>query len=86
VDERAADEVEAGADEDLVVVAGGGLVADGGVDDGDAAVGLLLHLFVVQAKLAQKVDTADLEPDQVVGVVDHAHLVGFGVAHAESAF
>ena len=33
---------------------------------------------------AQQIGPADLEPDEVVGVVDHAHLVGFGVAHAHA--
>jgi hypothetical protein len=70
-------------DEDLVVVARGGLVAQLHVDDGDVAVVLLLHVAIAEAERAQQLDAADLEPDDEVRVVDHAHLVGLGVAHAE---
>ena len=41
-----------------------------------------LHLAIAPARLAQQVGAADLEPHEVVRVVDDAHLVGFGVAHA----
>src|ERR1035441_3829919 len=30
---------------------------------------------------AQQLHTAQLKPDQVVGIVDNAHLIGFGIAH-----
>src|SRR4029079_5831762 len=42
------------------------------------------HLAIVPARFAQQVGTPDFEPDEVVGVIDDAHLVGFGVAHADS--
>ena len=35
------------------------------------------------SRAPQPVGAAHLEPDQVVGVVDDAHLVGLGVAHAD---
>ena len=44
---------------------------------------VVFHLAVGPAGLAQPVGAANLEPDQIVRVVDHAHLVGFGVAHAD---
>ena len=40
------------------------------------------HLAIAPAGVAQQIGAADLEPDEVVRVVDDAHLVGFGVAHA----
>ena len=40
------------------------------------------HLAIGPARVAEQVGAADLEPDEVVRVVDDAHLVGFGVAHA----
>ncbi len=82
----AADAGDAGADEELVVVAGGGFVAAGGFDDGDAGLLLALHGFVVEAELAHEFGAADLEPYEVVGVVDDAHLVGFGVANPYFCF
>jgi hypothetical protein len=43
-----------------------------------------LHLLVVEAYLAQKLDPADLEPNEEVGIVDDPHLVGFGITHTDS--
>src|SRR5690349_20533956 len=47
------------------------------------AVVLLFHLAVFKAQLPQQLYPADLKPYDKVGVVDHAHLVGLGVAHAQ---
>src|SRR6184192_759488 len=65
-----------------IVVAGSGPVtdADGGNGEEDA---LLLELFVGQPRLAHQLGAGAIEPDQVVGVVDHAHLVGFGIVDAQ---
>ena len=41
------------------------------------------QLAVGKAKRAQQFDAADLKPDQIVGIVDNAHLVGFSIAHAD---
>src|SRR6266704_1713851 len=65
-----------------VVVAGGGAVAD--VDFGDGEVdALLLELLVGQPRLAHQLGAGAVEPDEVVGVVDHAHLVGLGIIDAQ---
>src|SRR6266513_81014 len=65
-----------------VVVAGGGAVAD--VDFGDGEVdALLLELLVGQPRLAHQLGAGAIEPDQIVGVVDHAHLVGLGIVDAQ---
>ena len=41
---------------------------------------VFLHLAVGPAERPQQVGTRHLEPDEVVGIVDDAHLIGFGVA------
>src|SRR2546427_6476510 len=70
------------ADPHQVVVAGGGAVAD--VDLGDGEVdALLLELLVGQPRLAHQLGPGPVEPDEIVGVVDHAHLVGFGIIDAQ---
>src|SRR5207249_2374655 len=70
------------ADPHQVVVAGGGAVAD--VDFGDGEVdALLLELLVGKPRLAHQLGAGAVEPDEVVGVVDHAHLVGLGIIDAE---
>ena len=52
------------------------------VGDYDVAIVLRFHALVLDAERAHQFHAADLEPDQIVRVVDDAHLVGFGVAHA----
>ncbi len=47
---------------------------------------LALHGFVVEAEAAHELGAANLKPYEVVGVVDDAHLVGFGVANPYSCF
>ena len=44
-----------------------------------------LHVAIGKSQLAHKVDASDFEPDEVIGVVDHTHLVGFRVAHTQAA-
>ena len=83
LDDRGAEAGDAGFDCDEVVVAGRRFVAAGGFDDGEMAVVLEFHLFVLEAELAEELDASNFAPDEVVGVVGDAHLVGFGVADAE---
>src|SRR5690606_35416353 len=42
-----------------------------------------LKLGVRDTGLAHRFGTADLEEDDVVAVIDHAHLVGLGVAYSD---
>src|ERR1700677_1026749 len=46
----------------------------------DAAT-LALHLLVVEPHAANQLHSADLEPDEVVRVIHHAHLIGLSVSH-----
>src|SRR5260370_370160 len=52
------------------------------VGNHDVAVVLSFHAFVLDTERANQLDAADLEPDQIICVVDHAHLVRLRVAHA----
>jgi len=74
---------DAGADSEEFVVTGGMMIAAVGVGDNHVGVVLKLHLLVVEAEGAHELDAADLKPDEEVGVVNNAHLIGFGVAHAD---
>ena len=51
------------------------------VGDDDVAVVFGFHLFVFKAEGAHQFHTANLKPDQVVGVINHPHLVGLGITH-----
>ena len=73
----------AGLDENDVVVARGGAIAATGLDDRENALMLHFERLVAEAEGAENFNAAQLEPDQVVGVVDDAHLIGFRVAHAD---
>jgi hypothetical protein len=66
---------------DLVVVAGRLAVLTMGFDDreGDAVV---LDLAICPPTVSQPFGPSDFEPDQVIGVVDHSHLVGLCVPDA----
>src|ERR1035437_1904940 len=44
------------------------------------------HVAVVEAEGFAEFHPAHFHPNQVIRVVDHAHLVGFGVANAQAAF
>ena len=74
---------DAGADGEEFVVTSGMVVAAVDVGDDDVGVVLEFHLFVVEAEGAHEFDAADFEPDEEVGVVNNAHLIGFGVADAD---
>lgn len=43
-----------------------------------------LHIPVANARGAAEFGPSDLHPDEVIRIVDHAHLVGFGIPHAEA--
>src|SRR5882724_8479473 len=74
---------DAGADDQEFVVAGGMMIAAVDVGDDDEGVVLSFHQFVIKAEGAHQLDAADLEPNQVVRVIHHAHLVGLSVAHTD---
>ena len=51
------------------------------LDDGQLKA-RVFHLAIGPAELSQQIRPAHLEPDEVVGVVHHAHLVGLRITHA----
>ena len=44
------------------------------------------QVAIAESRGAAVFDAAHLHPHQVIGVVDDAHLVGFGVAHPQARF
>jgi len=75
-----------GADDHFFVVDGGRAVAAVGFGYDQQDPVFLLHIPISQTSGAPVFDSADFHPDEVVGVVDDAHLVGFGVADADAGF
>src|SRR5216683_4739116 len=63
------------------VIARGGVVAAAHVGDDDVAVVVDFHALVFDAQRAHQLHAPDFKPDQVIRVIDHAHLVGLRVTH-----
>lgn len=70
------------ADADLVIVTNGSAVSDLQVGDHQAGAARL-QLAIAEPGLAQMLRTGDVQPDDVPGVVHHAHLIGFRVVHPD---
>ena len=54
------------------------------IGDDDLAIVFKFHTLVFDTKSSHQLDAADFEPDEVVRVIDDAHLVGFDVTHAHT--
>src|SRR5579862_5306551 len=74
------------AHDDLVIIVHRSTIAALRVDDRDTAVVFALHVFIAEAKLAKKFYAAYFEPDEMIRVIDDAHLVGFSIADADASF
>ncbi len=73
---------DAGANGYGVVVLGGAFVLHADVEDGEhEAAGF--DLLVGEAVFAEELGAADFQPRQVVGVIDDAHHVSFGVTYLD---
>src|SRR5688572_10875611 len=73
-----------GPDLDLVIIAGRMPILAVGLDDGkgDAS---LFHFAVVPSSLSQPFRSPDFEPDEVIGVIDDAHLIRVRVTHSNAS-
>src|SRR6185436_1203015 len=82
---RLADIFQMRANDNLIIVTGRQFVAAAGIDYGNEASVMLFHVAIRKPQLAQQFDPSNFKPDEVVGMVNHAHLIGFSVAHSQSA-
>src|SRR5689334_8237861 len=71
--------------EDVVVVASGSDIAAVRLGDSDECLLFAFQLAIAEAAVAAIIGAADLHPHEIVRIVDHAHLIGFGVANTKSA-
>src|SRR6266852_8716158 len=53
-----------------------------GISDHDMAVVLNFHALVFDSQRANQLDAPNLEPDQIVRVINHAHLIRLGITHS----
>src|SRR3982074_630112 len=73
------------AHDDFIVITRRSLVAAARIDDGDAAAIFCLHVTIRKTELPQQFHPADFKPNEVIGMIDDAHLVGFRVAHPNTS-
>jgi|GEM_PF-15010 len=66
-----------------VVIAGGGHISDMGFHDREQ-IALLLEPGVGRPRSPHQITPEHLEPDQIAGVIGHAHLVGLGIPDPET--
>ncbi len=85
-DGAAAQFEQSGADQNLVIVPGGLAVGGPHLGHREERVVVNLHVAVVESIITTELDPADLEPDEVVGMVDDAGLIGLGIADAGGDF
>src|SRR5437879_1214346 len=74
------------AHNDLVIVTGRSLVPAARVDHRNEAVVVLFHVLVRETQLPEQFHSPDFEPDEMIGMIDHSHLIGLGIAHPHTAF
>src|SRR6266478_6188801 len=73
------------AHDDLVVISRRRLVAAACVHHGNEAFVIPLHVAVSKSQLTHQFHASDFKPDEVIGMIDHSHLIGLGVAHPQPA-
>src|SRR5579859_3419705 len=74
------------AHQNLVIIVYRGAITATGIDHRDEAIVLALHLFIAEAELAEEFDPSHFKPNEVIGVIHNAHLIGFSVADADASF
>src|SRR5262249_31593521 len=86
LNERPANKLDSRTYENLVIVTRRRLEAATDFSHCYVAIIFLLHQAIFKAELAEQLDSSDLEPDNVIRVINHTHLVRFRVAHADMGF
>ncbi len=66
-----------------VIIAGGRLKLQGGIEDRKINTPIGFPLPVLVSKRPEKVGTSDFKPTKIVRVVDHSHLIRFGIGNNE---
>src|SRR5690349_18600498 len=74
------------ADDQLVVIISWSFVAAVGLGHDQKRALALFHVAIRETARATVVGSAYFEPDQIVGIINDAHLVCFGVTHTQHRF
>src|SRR2546426_539123 len=71
--------------ENLIIVSGRCQITAIRFRHGQIRVLFALQVPIAESAVAAEVGAAHFHPDEIIGVIDHAHLIGFGVTDTESA-
>ncbi|MDX6709154.1 MAG: hypothetical protein QOH96_170 [Blastocatellia bacterium] len=72
--------------QELIVIIRRSFVTTIAFRDDQECVIVFFHFAVRKAASAAKLGAADLEPDKIIGMVNDAHLVCFGISYADYCF
>src|SRR5262245_18992699 len=84
-DHSAANAREDGFDYDFIVVECRREIPAIGFRNSQERLFFAFHLAIAEPTFAAEIAAAHLHPNQIVRVVDHSHLIGFGITHADAA-
>jgi len=85
LDDAALDPAEFGFDDDFVVIASGSEIPAIRLCYCEEGLFLPFEIPVAEAAFPAEIAAAGLHPDEIVCVIDHSHLIGFGVSHTDPA-
>lgn len=75
---------DARRDDQIVFIAGRRQIPAISFGDYHIQSGLLLHIAIRESAVNAELAAADFKPDQVIGVIGDAHLVGFSVSDLDT--
>lgn len=70
--------------QDFVIVTGRGEKTALRFDDGKQNSLRVLQVLIVEAARPNQFYPSDFHPDEVIGMIDDPHLIGFGISHAKA--
>src|SRR5215471_13986932 len=79
------DAAEFGFDGDFIVIASGREIPAICLSHCEEGLFLPFEIPIAEAAFPAEIAAAGLHPDEVVRVIDHSHLIGFGVSHTDPA-
>ncbi len=85
LDDAALDAAQCSFHENLIVVTGRSQIAAVCLRDAQICLLFAFEVPITESALAAEIGAPHFHPDKVVGVIHHAHLIGFGVAYAKAA-
>src|SRR5207248_3025925 len=81
--QRFANVLHVRAHDDFIVISCWSLVTAARIHHGNEAAVILFHVAIGKSQLPQQFHAAHFKPDEMIGVIDHPHLIGFRITHSQ---